>query len=87
MDMPTIANGDSTLCSSRKLMKMVLVKICPKFHLMNMVTHSNRNDFTGYNSKSMIVRIRCSFSNLDTTKNLMDMSLFFGAGLSKSTAL
>ena len=87
MDVPAIANRDSALCSSRELVKMVLVKIRPKFHLMNMVTHSNWNYFTGYNRKSMIVRVRCSFSNLNTSKNLVDMSLFFGADWATFTAL
>ena len=86
MDVPAISNGNRALRSSREFMKMVLVKIRPEFHLMHMVTCSNRNHITGHNCKSMIVRVRRGLGNPDTAKDFMDVRLFFGANRTAGTA-
>ena len=87
MDVPAISNGNRALRSSREFMKMVLVKIRPEFHLMHMVTCSNRNHITGHNCKSMIVRVRRGLGNPDTAKDFMDVRLFFGANRTALMAL
>lgn len=78
MDMSTISDWDGSPRPATEFVEMILIKIRSKFHLMDMVAHSDRNYLAGYNCKPMIVRVCFGFSNLNAAQHLMNMGLLHG---------
>ena len=79
MNMPAAAHVDRAAGPAMELMKMSLIKISTEAHFMHMVAVSQRNRFTAYRCKPVVVRISVRFRNLHAAHKLMHMPLLAAA--------
>ncbi len=76
VDMTSAAYKDSTAGAALELMVMSVAKICAEANLMHMViAAADRNGFTAYSRKAMVVSIIAASEDLRAAQYLVDMLL------------